>query len=189
MLAHRLTADAELRALEPWRAEEFATFVDHAREHLAPWLPWATSITDAAGARRFLQRYADLQAHDSGRIYGIWQRDELVGGALFRTFDTTTGICEIGVWLAAHAEGQGLVTRAATHMIDWAVGVRGMARVEWYTTPSNGRSIAVAKRLGMSRDGVLRQAFVVAEERQDMEVWSVLAHEWRSLRATRADEP
>lgn len=87
-------------------------------------------------------------------------------------------MCEIGVWLAPEAVGRGLVTGAVRHMIDWAVGVRGMARVEWLTATINDRSIAVAKRLGMTLDGVLRRAFPLNGVRHDFEVWSVLADEW-----------
>ena len=53
-----------------------------------------------------------------------------------------------------------------------------MSRVEWWTASGNARSIAVARRLGMSRDGVLRQHSVHRGERRDIEVWSVLAEEW-----------
>jgi ribosomal-protein-serine acetyltransferase len=147
------------------------------RPHLAPWLPWANSITGEAGARAFLQRYADRQAADAGRIYGIWLGTRLVGGALFRVFDAESGVCEIGVWLSPDVQGRGLVTRAARHLIQWAFDVRGMTRVEWHCVPHNTRSIAVARRLGMSRDGVLRSAFAFNGERHDVEVWSLLAAE------------
>jgi RimJ/RimL family protein N-acetyltransferase len=177
MLTLDLGDGAELRALEPWQAGEFAAYVDRNREHLAPWLPWATTITDEAGARKFLQRYAHLQATDEGRIYGIWLDGQLVGGTLFRVFDVHAGVCELGVWLTPEAEGRGLVTHASRHMIDWAFGARGMSRVEWLCTPRNKRSIAVAQRLGMTRDGVLRSVFELNGERQDMEVWSLLADE------------
>ena len=177
MLTLALGDDAELRALEPWQAAEFAAHVDEARPHLAPWLPWANSVTDEAGARAFLQRYADRQAADAGRIYGIWLGARLVGGALFRVFDAESGVCEVGVWLAPDVQGRGLVTRAAGHLIQWAFEVRGMTRVEWHCVPHNTRSIAVARRLGMSRDGVLRSAFPFNGERYDVEVWSLLAGE------------
>jgi RimJ/RimL family protein N-acetyltransferase len=52
-----------------------------------------------------------------------------------------------------------------------------MTRVEWHCVPHNTRSIAVARRLGMSRDGVLRSAFPFNGERHDVEVWSLLAAE------------
>jgi RimJ/RimL family protein N-acetyltransferase len=177
MLTLSLGDDAELRALEPWQAAEFAAYVDETRPHLAPWLPWANSITGEAGARAFLQRYADRQAADAGRIYGIWLGTRLVGGALFRVFDAESGVCEIGVWLSPDVQGRGLVTRAAGHLIQWAFDVRGRTRVEWHCVPHNTRSIAVARRLGMSRDGVLRSAFAFNGERHDVEVWSLLAAE------------
>jgi RimJ/RimL family protein N-acetyltransferase len=174
MLAIALADNAELRALEPWQAAEFAAHVEHARAHLAPWLPWASAVVDEDSARGFLQRYADEQARDGGRVYGIWLDGGLVGGTLFRVFEPRFGVCEIGVWLAPEAQGRGLVTRAAQRMIEWAFDVRGMARVEWRTVPENARSIATAKRLGMSLDGVLRQAYPVNGVRHDVEVWSLL---------------
>ena len=180
MLSHTLSDDAELRALEPWQAAEFAAYLDRARPHLAPWLPWATTITDEPAARAFLQRYAERQARDEGRIYGIWVAGRLEGGVLFRTFDAETGGCEIGVWISPEAGGRGLVTAAARHLIDWAFRARGMARVEWYCVPHNAPSIATAKRLGMTKEGTLREAFPFGGERQDVEVWSLLAAEWSS---------
>jgi ribosomal-protein-serine acetyltransferase len=179
MFSVPLGESAELRPLEPWLAEEFAAYVEAERAHLAPWLAWARSITDPGSARQWLQKYADDQARDGGRIYGIWLDDALVGGALYRVFDAAAGSCEIGVWMAAAAQGRGLVTRAARRLIDWAVEARGIARVEWRVVPGNARSIAVAQRLGFTREGVLRQFFPLDGVRQDIEVWSLLASEWQ----------
>jgi RimJ/RimL family protein N-acetyltransferase len=188
MLAWPLADGAELRPLEPWQAAEFAACIDRARDHLAPWLPFARMITDADTAREWLQRYADEQARDGGRVYGIWLDDVLVGGVLFRVFDTRVGTCELGVWLAPQAQGRGLVTRAAHRLIDWAVGIRGMVRVEWRAVPDNVRSIAVAKRLGMTREGVLRQAGLPIDGvHEDIEVWSLLADEWQRGKADGGD--
>lgn len=178
MLSHPLADDAELRALEPWQAAEFAAYVERVRPHLAPWLPWATTVTGVDEARAFLQRYAERQARDEGRIYGIWVGGRLEGGLLFRTFDAANGECEIGVWISPEAGGRGLVTRAARHLIGWAFRDRGMGRVEWYCVPHNAPSIATAERLGMTHEGTLRQAFLFHGERQDAQVWSLLATEW-----------
>ena len=49
---------------------------------------------------------------------------------------------------------------------------------------ANEPSIAVARRLGMTKDGVLRESHLYRGKRCDMEVWSVLAPEWRSARGT-----
>lgn len=54
--AYPLSPGAELRPLEPWQAAEFAAHVAAARDHLAPWLPWARTVVDTESARAFLQR-------------------------------------------------------------------------------------------------------------------------------------
>jgi len=166
---------AGLGQLEPWHAEQFAAAVDHAREHLAPWIPFAHTVTDVASARDLLQRLAGDHANDTRHFYGIWQDDRLIGGAIFPVFDTKNGICQLGVWLVPEAQGRGLITRAARHLTDWALRIRGMSRVEWRVDPRNERSRAVAQRLGMTFEGVLRSAHLLVGERQDIEVWSVLA--------------
>jgi len=178
MLFMPLTDDAELRALEPWQAPEFARHVAAARDHLMEWLPWGESAAEVEGAEKLLQRYADAQARGEGRILGIWVDDKLVGGALFRVWEQSMGMCDLGVWLAPEAVGRGLITRASTVMIDWAFRVRGMHRVEWRCATGNTRSSAVARRLGMTREGVLREAFPLRGVRHDTEVWAVLASEW-----------
>ena len=174
MLTHDLGGGAELRALEPWQAEEFAAYVEEQRPHLRPWLPWAVSVCDERSAREFLQRYADRQACDEGRIYAIWDAGRMVGGTLFRVFDAAGGMCEIGVWLSADAVGRGLVTRAARAMVDWAVQERGIRRVEWHCVPENLPSRAVAERLGMTLEGVQRQAFEHDGRLWDVELWALV---------------
>jgi ribosomal-protein-serine acetyltransferase len=180
MLSCAVAEGAELRALEPWQAGEFIAHVDRVREHIAPWIPMAEKAVDEESARAVLQGYADGAAADGKRIYGLWVDGELGGVALFRIFDTDQGFCEVGVWVAPEHQGRGLVTAACSRLIDWAVLVRGMHRVEWWCKPTNDRSIAVAKRLGMTREGLLRSTFPMNGERHDAEVWAVLADEWRA---------
>ncbi|MFE6163574.1 GNAT family N-acetyltransferase [Streptomyces sp. NPDC056486] len=184
MFAISLGEGAELRPIEPWQAQEFLAHIERARDYTAPWVPLTTLVTDLESARERLQAYADKKAADTGHLCGIWLKDTLVGGIFFRIFDTATESCELGVWLEPSAAGHGLITRASRVFIDWAVDVRGMHRVEWVVSSANGRSIAVAERLGMTRDGVLRESFPWQGVRHDMEVWSVLAPQWRKARET-----
>ncbi|WP_406511470.1 GNAT family N-acetyltransferase [Streptomyces sp. NBC_00161] len=169
---------AQLRPLEPWQAPEFLAHIDRARASVDPWIPWATFSTDLDSATATLRRYADRLATDTGGIYGIWLDGTLVGGVMFTRFDSASGVCEIGCWLESAGEGRGLVTRACRLLIGWAFQERGMSRVEWWAAAGNTRSIDVARRLGMTRDGVLRQHSSYRGVRRDIEVWSVLSAEW-----------
>jgi ribosomal-protein-serine acetyltransferase len=174
---------AELRPLEPWHAEEFLAHLDRGRDFVTEHIPFGAGATDVASAREILQSYADKRAADGGSLHGLWLEGKLVGGVLFRVFDAAGGTCEVGCWLEPDGTGRGLVTRAMRVLIDWAIDERGIQRVEWYAASANIPSIHVARRLGMSRDGVLRQRFLYRGVRQDTEVWSVLAPEWRAARA------
>ncbi|SER89993.1 GNAT family N-acetyltransferase [Lentzea albida] len=180
MFAKPLGTDAELRPLEPWQAEEFFAHMERGREFIGQHIGFADAAKDLESARKLLQGYADKAAADVGRIFGIWLDDELVGGVLFRVMDIPQGRAEVGCWLEPAATGRGLITRAAKVLIDWAIRERGVHRVEWLVSSANAPSIAVARRLGMSRDGVLRSYSLHRGVRQDVEVWSVLAPEWES---------
>lgn len=179
MFALALGDGAELRPLQPWHAEEFLAHIDRGRASIDPWIPWASRSTDLASARATLRSYADAQARDEKYIYGIWLEGTLVGGVMFTHFDAPSGVCEIGCWLEPAGEGRGLVTRASRQLIDWAVTRRGMHRIEWRASASNVRSTNVARRLGMTLDGVLRQASPWQGRRHDIEIWSLLADEWK----------
>ncbi|MFB4262931.1 GNAT family N-acetyltransferase [Nonomuraea sp. GTA35] len=174
---------AVLRPLEPWRAEEFLAHMERGREFIGRFIALPDAVVDQASSRAFLQAYADKAAADTARIYGIWKDGTLVGGVLFRTMDVKMGTAEAGCWLEPAAAGKGLVTRAARLIIDWAVEERGIHRVEWLAAAANQASIAVARRLGMTRDGVLRESYLHRGERFDVEVWSVLAPDWRANKA------
>ena len=175
MYAIDLGDGAQLRPLEPWQAPEFLAHVDRARATVDPWIPWAAYSTDLTSARATLQRYADRTAADTARIHGIWLNGTLVGGTMFVRFDAPAGVCEVGCWLEPAGRGRGLVTRAVRLMVDWAIDVRRMHRIEWHCRPDNSASSAVARRLGMQLDGVLRGEFLHQGVRHDTQVWSLIA--------------
>ncbi|WP_434599668.1 GNAT family N-acetyltransferase [Streptomyces sp. A5-4] len=173
---------AELRPLEPWQAEEFLAHLDRGREFIGQHNALPDVVTDLASSRAFLQAYAEKAASDTGRMYGIRADGRLVGAVLLRKMDVEQGVAEVGCWLEPAAVGKGLVTRAARVIIDWAVGERGIHRVEWWVSSANRPSIAVARRLGMAKDGVLRESYLYRGKRHDEEIWSVLAPDWRAGR-------
>ncbi|ASY32645.1 MULTISPECIES: GNAT family N-acetyltransferase [Streptomyces] len=175
---------AELRPLETWHAAEFLTHVERGRDFIGTYIGFVDAVVSEDTARDLLHRYATKRAADEGHLYGIWTGCErpgggtLVGGVLFRVFDAATGVCEIGCWLEPAGTGRGLVTRACRVLADWAFHERGMHRVEWWAAAGNTASTAVARRLGMTREAVLRESNPRGGVRHDMEGWAVLAHEW-----------
>lgn len=58
---------------------------------------------------------------------------------------------ELGFFITADAEGHGYATEAAAAVRDWARG-QGLASLVSYIAPANRRSVALAGRLGSTRD-------------------------------------
>ncbi|MET8557433.1 GNAT family protein [Streptomyces sp. NPDC004959] len=176
--------DAQLRPLETWHAAEFLAHVGRGRALISTYIGFVDTVVSEDTARDLLHRYAIKRAADEGYLYGIWTGcgqpggGTLVGGVLFRVFDAKTGVCEIGCWLEPAGTGRGLVTRACRVLADWAFHERGMHRIEWWAAAANTASTAVARRLGMTREAVLRESNPRGGARHDMEGWAVLAHEW-----------
>ena len=178
MLSLDLGGGAELRGLEPWQAEEFLAHIDGIRDYLREHVALPEKVKNLEGARRLLQNYATSTAADGNRIWGIWVDGVLSGGVMLKHFDPTGGTAEIGVWLAPEAQGRGVMTAAVRRTIDWAIGVRGLGRLEWLAVVGNERSIAVAKRVGMSFEGIKRSDFLLNGVRRDSEVYSITADDF-----------
>jgi RimJ/RimL family protein N-acetyltransferase len=168
---------AELRALEPWRAPEFAAFMQRSGSSLYEWLPWER-FEDVDNARAFLAPFAESAAQDGRRLYGIWLDDELVGGVLFPAFNARSGVAEIGAFLGTEARGRGIVTQAVAAMVRYCFEERGLHRVEWRCAPGNLPSRAVAQRLGFTHEGTLRQVFDIRGRKVDLEMWALLREDW-----------
>ncbi|GAA2771633.1 GNAT family protein [Streptomyces rameus] len=179
---------AELRPLEVWHAGQLLACIDRGREFIGRHVGLADAVRDLDGARAWLKSYADKRGADAGSVHGIWLDGRLVGGLLFRVWDTPGGVCEAGCWLEPSAAGRGLVTRGLRVLLDWAFEERGMHRVEWYVSSANEPSIAVARRLGMTREGVLRENYLHRGVRTSTEIWALLAPEWRAARARGAHD-
>jgi RimJ/RimL family protein N-acetyltransferase len=178
MFAAHLTLTAQLRPLEPWQAEEFAAHMDRAREHIRPWVGPSFVTDTVEGARATLTRYAEKTAQDGARILGIWDDGTLVGGVMFVEFSAASGTCELGCWLEPPAEGRGLITLACRALLDWALVTRALHRAEWWCRGDNVSSEQVARRLGMTFEGALREAWKVGDTFYDKHVWSVLSSEY-----------
>jgi ribosomal-protein-serine acetyltransferase len=144
------------------------------RARLAPWLPWAAAQNEVQ-TREFITHRA-LPALLAGRGFeaGIFWRGALVGAIGLHEVRERPRRGAIGYWLAAEAEGHGVVTRSARALIAKAFGDLGFARLELRAQPANQRSLRVAERLGFSFEGVQRRAECVGGVWVDHAVFGML---------------
>jgi RimJ/RimL family protein N-acetyltransferase len=170
-----LGAGVRIRTLDLGDAEALFAVVEANRDRLRPWMPWEDSTRSPDDIRGFIERARASSTDAEGN--GIWVDGELVG-TMGMSIDTLANSAEIGYWIDGEHEGHGIVTRGCRRFIEEAFGAFGLHRVSLLTATSNHRSQAVAERLGMTREAVLREAERSPDGYHDMVVFSILEHEW-----------
>ncbi len=100
--------------------------------------------------------------------------DEALGAAVLMARRPRT--VEIGYWVIPRARGHGLGSRAVGLLARWAVTEAPFARVEALVTPENIVSQRVLEKAGFRREGLLRSYLVVAGQRADALIYSLLSN-------------
>jgi ribosomal-protein-alanine N-acetyltransferase len=108
----------------------------------------------------------------------------LVGTVSARELSRSQGRIEVGYMMAEALHGQGLGTRAVGMMLERLFSLPFLHRVWLVTSSNNLASQAVARKLGFTREGVLRDHYLQEGQRVDQQVWGLLRPEWEALRAS-----
>lgn len=178
-----LTVDdeIELGLLEEHHVETLFALVDANREHLRRWLAWVDDNTDVEHTRQFRRISLENFAHGTGLNAGIFYRGQLVGMLGTAKMNPADRLVELGYWLAAEAEGRGIVTRVVRAILPYLFDERGFNRVQIRCATGNARSCAIPERLGFTREGVLRQEGRMGDGSfVDLVMYSLLAEEWQA---------
>ena len=163
----------ELRFLETSDAEALQDVIEPNRQRLSARMPWAEGST-LDTTRAFIESGGSGENLDA---IGIFLAGELVGTIGLRPAPMSRD-AEMGYWISAHAEGQGLVTRAAQALLGYAFEQLGCHRVTIRAAPDNARSRAIPERLGFTREGVMREAGWASPGYHDLVVYGLLESEW-----------
>lgn len=153
----------------------YATDPDWAR-----YLPVPQPYTQT-DAERFIATQLLLEP-ESQQAWAIEHNGRVIGGINIR-FDIENQVGEIGYSVARNYWGRGLVTEAARAIIDAAfLAQPELNRIRAMADARNAGSLRVMEKLGLVREGVLRQNRRVRGEFID-EVWcGLLRAEWAAPR-------
>ena len=176
MMRFPLSDDAELRLLAESDAEELFALIDADRAHLRRWLPWA-GAQDLEGTREFIRLTRRQLADDTGRTVAVVCDGAVAGVVGVEPLDWTHRSTSVGYWLGEDYQGRGLMTRAVRAVVDHAVSVWELNRIEIRAAVGNARSRAIPERLGFQEEGTLREAEIVGGTALDIVVYSMLASE------------
>jgi ribosomal-protein-alanine N-acetyltransferase len=102
----------------------------------------------------------------------------LIGNCTLFGINTTCRRAELGYGLAQSAWGQAYMHEALRALLDYGFSEMQLNRVEADIDPRNLASARSLERLGFTREGFLRERWIVGGEVSDTALYGLLQREW-----------
>lgn len=169
-----------LRSLNPSDAATLFALVDTNRAYLRQWLPWLDASQTVDDLLGFIHSGTIRAKENNGFDSAICYDTQIVGIDSLNYIVWDNRLSNIGYWLAEPYQGHGIVTRACKAVLNHGFTILNLNRIEIRCAPKNLRSQAVAKRLGLTYEGTLRDAEWLYDRFVDHHIYSMLQREWQS---------
>jgi ribosomal-protein-serine acetyltransferase len=176
-----ITDDSYLRLLEEADARELHGLIEANRAYLARWLPWAAGQT-FEDTLDFIRGTRSQAKENEGFQTAIATEKGIAGVIGYVSLDWANRSTRVGYWLNEDQRGRGTMTAAVRLLVDHALTVWQLNRVEIIVATGNRRSRAIPERLGFREEGTLRQFQLVNDRYLDCVSYSMLAAEWPKAR-------
>lgn len=153
------------------------------RQDVTTYLTWQPH-PDRDYTREYLQylggRYSAGMFYDWAVVY---EPDcKMIGTCGFTAFNCTSDSAEVGYVLNPEYWGKGIATEALTRVLQFAFEELKLNRVEARFMEDNERSRRVMEHVGMTFEGVLREAMLIKGSYANVGICSILRSEWEALK-------
>ena len=108
--------------------------------------------------------------------------DYAIGLFQVRQLEPGFGSAEWGFALGSIYWGSGLFEKGARAIVDFAVEVIGVHRLEARAAVQNGRGNGALRKIGATQEGILRKSFLRNGEHLDQNLWTIIDEDWRGMR-------
>ena len=177
---YQIDTDTALELMDPQHAEALFELTDANRAHLRQWMPWLDNIRKIEHTRQFIELSRRQLAGNNGFQMVIRARGGLVGVLGYHGIDWDSRTTSLGYWLAANAQGQGIMTRSCRVLIEHAFASFALDRVEIRCAVENRKSRAIPERLGLRLERTLQKAEWLYDHFVDHALYAVHASDWPS---------
>lgn len=171
-----------LRLLKLPDADRIFHLVDSNRQHFRQWLPWVDETKTVNDSRKYIQDATEQHEKGTGLYLGIEHKGELIGTVAFIFIHKRNRKAHIGYWLDQGHQGKGIMTTACRMLISYGFRKLNLNRVELGCAVDNARSCAIPKRLGFTKEGVIRDSEWLYDHFVDHEFYGLLLRNWDSSR-------
>ncbi|MCL5072363.1 MAG: GNAT family N-acetyltransferase [Actinobacteria bacterium] len=174
----------KLRILQLSDAFKLNKLIDKNRTCLRRWLPWLDHNHTINDTKKFIKKGLVKYQNNTGIELGIWYKNQLAGCIGLHYLNNEHLKTSIGYWLDRSLQGRGIMTKSISKFIDYLIDDKKINRIEIACALGNDRSNALPKRLGFTHEGIRRQGEWLYDHFVDLNIYSILADEWRSQKLT-----
>ncbi len=141
--------------LRPWRDDDVESARVQHDEEMAYWFDFPRVVPTAERMQQAIDDWRRAYADDRRTVSFAVERDgRIAGSAEVRRTDEGNGFLSWALY--PDHRGRGTAVRAVRLLVAYAFEQLGLLRVEAYVHPQNTRSLRVATRAGLRREGLVR---------------------------------
>jgi ribosomal-protein-alanine N-acetyltransferase len=129
-------------------------------------------------ADKFVTFFSNPKQWSEVPMFAMAQHNKVIGQVYLNTPDLVNERAEIGYMVSRDYWGQGLATEATHAVMDWGFQTMSINKIFATCDIRNTGSWRVMEKLGMQREGLLRNHFKWQGEFKDEYYYGILRREW-----------
>ena len=169
-----------LKSLRQGSAAVVFNSIDTNRHYLRKWLPFVDNTWKVEDTENFIRLITQEASPKRNLVYEIWYLKEFAGLIALKEIDQWNKKSEIGYWLDPRFEGNGIMTKCCTALLDSSFKKLGLNRIQIKTGIGNARSSRIPEKLGFRLEGLERSGEKLSDHYIDLEIYSMLKQDWLS---------
>lgn len=182
MFLHKIDEDLSLKLIDLRDAEGVFELTNSSREYLREWLPWLDFTTKLEDTKAFIKNSLKGFPENKSLSTVILFKGEIVGIAGYNEINGSNKTAYIGYWLGEGFQGNGIMTRVARALTEYAFAELKLNKVEIRAAVENTKSRGIPERLGFVNEGSIRQAEWLYDHYVDHVVYGMLAGDWNATK-------
>jgi RimJ/RimL family protein N-acetyltransferase len=165
--------------LRPFTAQDapvFAAAVRESMDSVGQWMNWAHAAYTTDEALSWFAFCDAARVAGHAHEFGIFLPDgrTLAGGAGLNQFNTANAFCNLGYWVRASQQRQGVALAAVDALTRHAFASLKQSRVEIVVADGNLPSLGVAHKAGATHECLARKRLQLRGRAVDAHVFSLV---------------
>ncbi len=172
--------EIELELATKYIAQDIFDIIDRNRDNLKQRFTWLDTVKELKDTQNYIQEQIEKMAKGKAIYMAIRYKGKVAGVVDFNSINEPLKTAEIGYILDIEYRGKGIMRRAVKELCNMAFNIMGMNKVIIRCANNNPKSCNVAKSLGFTLEGILREYEEINGTLIDLHIFSLLKREYEA---------